>query len=151
MVLPTEFIQSIRKDIILILHVLRQKRKDYSLDNPEELSNDIYKVYHSHTKETTREGLMFVKEIMRSTMLALNSLGIFEKEFDRRNDGFVRFYSWNPQEDTDDVIIDSCTVRLYLNPRLEHFQEVIVDLMEFYERLKPNRKAPIMFKIPFLG
>lgn len=149
MSLPPEFIQSIRKDVQLILQLLRRRRKSYSLDNPEELGSDIYNYYHSHSRETIKEEVMLVKGKLRETMIALNSLGTFKSEFDRKKDGFVRFYSWNPDEDLDEKIIDSCSVRIYLNPKLEHFKDVIVDLILFYSRLRPNWKAPLMFKIPF--
>ncbi|GEM_PF-6418732 len=149
MSLPPEFIQSIRRDVQLIFQLLGRRRKSYSLENPEELGSDIYSYYHSHSRETIEEELILVKGKLRETMIALNSLGIFKSEFDRKKDGFVRFYSWNPDEDVSEKIIDSCSVRIYLNPTLEHFKDAILDLMLFYSRLKPNRKAPLMFKIPF--
>ncbi len=149
MSLPPEFIQSIRKDVQLIFQLLRRRRKNYSLDNPEELGRDIYNYYYSYSRETITEELMLVKGKLRDTMIALNSLGTFKSEFDREKDAYVRFYSWDPKEDEDESIIDSCTVRIYLNPTLGHFQDVIVDLMRFYSRMPSTRKAPLMFKIPF--
>ncbi|PIN88159.1 hypothetical protein COV12_00030 [Candidatus Woesearchaeota archaeon CG10_big_fil_rev_8_21_14_0_10_32_24] len=149
MSLPPEFIQSIRKDVQLILQLLRRRRKSYSLDNPEELGRDIYNYYHSHSRETITEELMLVKGKLRETMIELNSFGSFKSEFDREKDAYVRFYSWDPKDNPEESIIDSCTVRIYLNPKLGHFKDVIVDLMRFYSRMPSTRKAPLMFKIPF--
>jgi len=146
--LPPKFITSIRKDLQLVLQMLRKSEKEYSLDDPKELASEIYRYYRSHSKEEFNEELTLAQEKLRWTMIALNSLGLFKSEFAREKDTYVRFYSWDTTRKDDEEIVNSCTVRIYLNPQLVHFQDVLVDLVLFYSKLKPNWQSPLMFKMP---
>lgn len=115
MSLPPEFKESIRRDIILLFEILKKNGKSYVLDTHEELARDIYNYYKSHSKNTVGEAIIVINQELRNTMITLNRLGGFKSELDRKH-GWVRFYSWNPEDDINESIIDSCSVRLYLNP-----------------------------------
>ena len=143
MVLSGEFMSTVRADIIKVLQFLHKQDRNYGLSAPTSIATTIYHYYATHGKETIREVVPLIHHKLTQTITGINAIGIFNEQADSKQ--WKRYYSWKLEEDLNDEIIDSCSIRIYLNPKLEYIDKVLIDLITFYHKLPV--KSPLMFKI----
>ena len=144
MVLSGEMMVVVRADILRVMSFLVGQNKEIDLVSPETIATYVYTYYGSHGKEMLPELSLVVQRKLEQTVIGIQSLKRFDEQTDRKL--WHCFYSWKLSEDVQERLIDSCTVRLYLNIKLEHIDEVVVKLMRFY--LKVSNRVPLMFKLP---
>ncbi|MBD3304388.1 hypothetical protein GF343_04535 [Candidatus Woesearchaeota archaeon] len=149
-----ETYNQIVNDVKNCLHTLRAMSKlEKSIHNCpvkdiNKLFNFTYYIYHSSEQKGTEPLSMYQNQytMIESELKKFPGLITLEAVNTESWKFYFTFYSKNDDEMQD--MIDKCVARYYLNPKIQHFAEVILEIVNHYFKIKKEKRGLFYFKIP---